>query len=226
MNVVKLTMLHKWCDQLWLYVLYLIGIGASCAMIILWGEWTMPQRLLSLLILLLPLHVFEENTFPGGFPFMNNVGMVGSPEPKVYPQNMVTNMITNLGFELLLIGLFFLLPYIPLQIVTMVALFGIIQLIMHTRLGIKMYQRYKDRGKVTIYGPGMVTTYVGLLQLSVYAIYWLSSQAYGWMDFVWGFLLTFALVFLTILLPFIISTRVKSQRYALFRLGYFEKYEE
>ncbi|WP_187374077.1 hypothetical protein [Murimonas intestini] len=86
--------LYQWCDQIWLHVLYGIGIAMSCLLVSRWSDISMPSKLMYMLTIMVPLHVFEENTFPGGFFFMNNLGQK-SDRPMVYPQNMLTNMITN-----------------------------------------------------------------------------------------------------------------------------------
>jgi hypothetical protein len=93
------TRLQRWCDQAWLYVVYLLGIIMGNILLIKWSSWDIPQILMCLLGVMIPLHVFEENTAPGGFFFMNNLGRK-SDNPLAYPQSRLTNMITNLGAEI------------------------------------------------------------------------------------------------------------------------------
>lgn len=93
---VKVTVLDKWCDRVWLWVIYAIGIVMLCVICLNWNAWSIAEKLMGILTVLLPVHVFEENTFPGGFPYMNNV-TGKSTAPMVYPQNKFTNMITNLA---------------------------------------------------------------------------------------------------------------------------------
>lgn len=47
--------------------------------------WEISQKLACALAIIVPCHIFEENTLPAGFYYMNNVGF-GSKEPMVYPQ--------------------------------------------------------------------------------------------------------------------------------------------
>ena len=75
----------------------------TCYLLWNWAAFDLPQKLACMLAVAVPLHVFEENTFPGGFFYMNNMGF-GSKEPMVYPQNRCTNMITNLGAEIVIIA--------------------------------------------------------------------------------------------------------------------------
>lgn len=95
---------------------------------------------------------------------MNNLGQK-SNAPLVYSQNRLTNMWTNLDTEILFIIMTFFAVKIPAICFTVVILFGIGEIIHHTKDGINMYNRYKDKGKKTIYGPNMINTYVRLLQL-------------------------------------------------------------
>lgn len=84
---------------------------------------------------------------------MNNTGF-HSKEPMVYPQNQCTNMVTNLGAEIVLILVTFSTLKIEISAVTLVIFFGLGETIHHTRSGILMFQRYREKGKKTIYGPG------------------------------------------------------------------------
>ena len=79
----KKDKLYQWCDQLWLHVLYGTGIMMSCFLIVGWSESSIPSKLMYLLTIMVPLHVFEENTLPGGFFFMNNLGQK-SDKPMMY----------------------------------------------------------------------------------------------------------------------------------------------
>lgn len=93
--------LHWWCDRAWLYAVYLEGVIMLCTLPVALVSWSAPKVIECLLVIFLAIHVFEENTWPAGFFYQNNLG-VGSKEPMVYPQNMLTNMITNLGLLTLL----------------------------------------------------------------------------------------------------------------------------
>lgn len=155
---------------------------------------------------------------------MNNLGQ-RSDRPMVYPQNMLTNMITNLGAEILFIVVLIFADYIPNTAVIVVVLFGYAECIHHTMAGIRMYRRYADKGKRTIYGPGTITSYVGLIQLSTYGLVWLTKQNIVVSEVFAGIGIILLVVVGLILIPFIISKRVQSKRFAFSSNGYFEKYE-
>ncbi len=220
----KKSLLQKWCDQAWLYVLYLLGIASFCVLLIEWPAWSIPQKLMCLLAAMIPLHVFEENHLPGGFFFMNNLGQK-SDHPRQYPQNQFTNMWTNLGAEIIVLILCSFVPKMENTAVTIVILFGIGEILHHTMDGIHMYQRYHSVGKRTIYGPGTIHSYVCLLPMSVYGIYYLTQTDFRWSEILIGAVGLVVFVVCFILIPFVISKRVKSERFAFDYIGYFEKYE-
>lgn len=221
----KKDKLYQWCDQLWLHVLYGTGIMMSCFLIVGWSESSIPSKLMYLLTIMVPLHVFEENTLPGGFFFMNNLGQK-SDKPMMYPQNMMTNMITNLGVEIVFITVLIFADYIPNSAVVVVIVFGYAECVHHTMDGIRMYKKYAGRGKKTIYGPGTITSFAGLIQLSTYGLVWLTKQSVGVNEVIIGIGIILFVVIGLILIPFQISKRLRSQRFAFRSKGYFEKYEK
>ena len=87
----KENLLQKWCDQAWLHCIYLIGIIMGNILLIKWPVWEVPQRLICLLAIMVPLHVFEENTAPGGFFYMNNLGQKG--KKTLYGPGTITSYI-------------------------------------------------------------------------------------------------------------------------------------
>jgi len=221
----KESPLQKWCDQAWLYCIYLLAIIMGNILMIKWRVWDIPQIFMCLLAVMIPLHVFEENTAPGGFFFMNNLGRK-SDVPLAYPQSRLTNMITNLGAEIYVIVLTIFASKIGTASVVAVIIFGVGELVHHTFSGVNMYNRYKSKGKTTIYGPGTITSYVCLLPLSVYGCYWLSEHSFDSKDIIAGVgIMLFIIVFL-LLIPLGISGKVKSTKYAFTNAGYFSKYEK
>jgi len=220
-----MDMLKKWCDRTWLYAVYFLGIVMGCALIWNWASWEQSQKLVCILAILVPMHIFEENSFPAGFYFMNNIGF-HSKEPMAYPQNQCTNMVTNLGAEIVLILVTISTLKIEVSAVTLVVFFGLGETINHTRSGILMYRRYREKGKKTIYGPGTVTSWCMMIPLSVAGIKWLTVHSFTGMQILGGIGIFMGIAVFLILLPFAISLRVKSKRFAFDGKGYFEKYEK
>ena len=88
-------------------------------------------------------------------------------------------MITNLGAEIVFITVLIFADYIPNSAVVVVIVFGYAECVHHTMDGIRMYKKYAGRGKKTIYGPGTITSFAGLIQLSTYGLVWLTKQSVG-----------------------------------------------
>ncbi|MCC8041934.1 MAG: HXXEE domain-containing protein [Oscillospiraceae bacterium] len=219
-----MELFRKWCDRTWLYAVYFLGVAMGCLLIWNINSWEQSQKLVCILAIIVPMHIFEENSFPAGFYFMNNLGF-HSKEPTVYPQNMCTNMVTNLGAEIVLILVTLSVHKIEVSAVTLVVFFGIGETINHTRSGIMMYQRYREKGKRTVYGPGIATSWCLMIPLSVAGVKWLSVHPFTVIQILGGIGIFMGIAVCLILLPFAISIKVKSERFAFEDKGYFEKYE-
>lgn len=220
-----INILKKWCDRTWLYVVYFLGIVMGCALIWNWSSWELSQKPICILAIFVPMHIFEENSFPGGFYFMNNLGF-HSKEPMVYPQNQCTNMVTNLGAEIVLILVTLSVSKVEVSAVALVVFFGLGETINHTRSGILMYRRYHEKGKKTIYGPGLITSWCMMIPLSVSGVKWLTMHSFTVMQILGGIGMFAGIAIFLILLPFAISVRFKSKRFAFDDKGYFDKYEK
>jgi len=220
-----MKLLSVWCDKAWLYLVYAMGAAMAALLVLNWGDWSTPQKLICMLAVGIPMHVFEENTYPGGFFFMNNLTF-GSDQPTVYPQNRLTNMITNLGAEIVFILLTVNAVGMEPVVTTVVIFFGIVETVNHTREGIGMYLRYKDRGKRTIYAPGILTSVFPLLPMAIWGIVWLSNNPFTGMDIAKGIGISVGIAVCLILIPFGFSIKTKSQEFAFKNIGYFEKYED
>ncbi len=77
---------------------------------------------------------------------MNNLGQK-SDKPMAYPQNMLTNMITNLGAEIVFIIVLIFADYFPNSAVVVVMLFGYAECVHHTMDGIRMQRKYASKGR-------------------------------------------------------------------------------
>ncbi len=221
----KKSVLNWWCGQPWLHATYFLGIVMLNVFIINWGVWDVPQKLMCLLTIFLPLHVFEELTWPNGFHYMMNNLMQKSENPLAYPENRFTDMITNFGAELLLILLTFVTPMLGNKGIVFAVFFGIGETVVHTIFSIIALNHYKSKGKKTLYSPGLITAWCLLLEVSTYGIYWLMTSGTFVKTDLWGLAFVAFLIIFMIRLPFIISNKVKSTKYAYTKMGYFEKYE-
>jgi len=219
-----MKIISKFCDQIWLYIVYAMGLSMAILLIMKWSDWDTPQKLVCMLAIAIPIHVFEENTYPGGFFFMNNLNF-GSKQPTVYPQNRATNMVTNLGAETVFILLALNTIGMETAAITVVIFFGIVETVNHTREGISMYKRYKNKGKRTVYAPGLLTSIFPLLPMAVAGIIWLNNNPFTWWDILAGIGISVGIAVFLILIPFGISIKIRSTEFSFKSIGYFKKYE-
>ncbi len=205
---------------MWLYVLYAIGAVMTAVLIINWQIWPVIQKILVLFTIILPLHVLEEWQIPGGFHYQYNI-MQKSQYPDRYPMNRLTDMITNFGGELFMIGL--AIYGANTGIIIAVAVFSALEVIIHTIFGIKMYNRFKTKGKRTIYGPGSVTAYAGFGTMGLLSLYWLIIS--GTRPAEWGLagVILFVMLAGFILIPENLLKNKKTA-YPFKSTGYFNKY--
>ena len=219
-----MKIISKFCDQIWLYIVYAMGLSMAILLIMKWSDWDTPQKLVCMLAIAIPIHVFEENTYPGGFFFMNNLNF-GSKQPTVYPQNRATNMVTNLGAETIFILLALNTIGMETAAITVVIFFGIVETVNHTREGISMYKRYKNKGKRTVYAPGLLTSMFPLLPMAVAGIILLNNNPFTWRDILAGIGISVGIAVFLILIPFGISIKIRSAEFSFKSIGYFKKYE-
>lgn len=157
----KLTKLWLSC---WLYVITLLAGVLFGLLAANWSTWDFGTKIYAFATALLPLHVLEEWRFPGGFHTMYNM-MAKSDKLDRYPMNQLSDMWTNLigilfGCVVLIVGVnpFFLMMQLMLCI-------GELQ--GHISEGVFVYKKFKEKGKKTIYNPGLFTTIFGYLPIAV-----------------------------------------------------------
>lgn len=222
----KRSFLTWWCGTPWLITTYVLGFIMLVILVLNWGVWSVPQKIMALLAVFLPLHVFEELTWPDGFYFMMNKIFQKSDNPLAYPENRLTDMITNLGAEILFIALTFLTPYLGNKPVVFAIFFCLGETLVHTIFSVLVYKTYRSKGKRTLYSPGFATAWGLLLGTGLYSIYWLLNSGTFTSDDLWGLAIVAFLIIFLIRLPFIFSNRFKSTRYSYDDPGYFKKYED
>ena len=221
----KQTFLDKWVDHNWLYANFVLGIIMFSVLIWQWDVWETPQKLICILTILIPIHNFEEYLFPNGFYFMNNL-TGGSKEPLLYPQNKLMTVITNNGAEVILILYTLLAPRFDVAAVIVAMAFGYLETIVHLIMGIGIWRRYKEIGKKSVYAPGLFTCVTVLMGLSTASLKWLSMQPLAAADIVMGIVFVLILLIGILLIPIIIFSKLRQERFRFEDLGYFEKYEK
>ena len=168
--------LDSWSDNLWIYLMGLLGIAATILLVLKWNVWPVGAKAGAFGAIIMPLHVIEEWKLPGGLHYIYNVifgsNKMGSKHLDRYPMSRLTDMITNIGLEL------FSLVFMVLSLVTDLynsmaiwfILFSAMEVVAHTIVGTYSFLRYRKAGKRSIYCPGFGTAYLLFLPAGIYVL--------------------------------------------------------
>ena len=161
--------IKKWLS-VWLYVITAIGGFLAAMLICSWEVWPLHTKLAVAGNISLVLHVLEEWKFPGGFFYMYNL-QHNAPEELAdrYPMSQLTDMITN--FVPILFGCGMLAIGTPYFTSLMWFLLSAMEVIVHTMAGVHCIRRFGDKGKKTLYNPGLFTSYFCFLPVFIGYIY-------------------------------------------------------
>ncbi|WP_321845164.1 HXXEE domain-containing protein [Paraburkholderia bannensis] len=159
----------------------ILGAGVGIALWTHWNQWAAAQRMIALVYMLVPLHVWEEWRIPGGFGYQYNWTMANSERPDRWPMNMLTDMITVFGAQWF--GIVLLLIGASKAALISQTFFSFAEVAMHLHFGNQMYRRFKSKGKRTLYNPGLATALVGFLPLFVFGTHVIIESAPDRYDF-------------------------------------------
>ena len=163
-NLTKTQKITKIWLSCWLYVITAIAGIIIGIMAVNWSDWTLQTKLVAMGTALLAFHVLEEWHFPGGFHYMYNI-MEHSALPDRYPMNQLSDMWTNwIG---ILFGCFCLIVGVTPLFAVMQFLLCLGEIFAHTKSGFYVKRLYKDKGKRTIYNPGLFTSMFGYLPIAI-----------------------------------------------------------
>lgn len=220
----KQSFFIRWCDHHWLYANYLFGILMFGVLLWNWEMWDSPQKLICLLAIAIPIHNFEEYMYPGGFYFMNNI-VGGSKDPLLYPQNKLTTTITNTGAEIVLMIYTAIAPTFAVPVVIVAMVFGFLETLVHIIEGTVMWFRYRGIGKQSIYAPGLFTSVIVLMGISILSLKWLTIQQVTTADILMGVAFLLVILIGLLMIPLGVSSKLRLEQFRLEGLGYFEQYE-
>lgn len=193
----------NWCsNRAWLKFSLVMSFCLIGLILLFWSSWTTELKLLAATAALIPIHATEEWVFPGGFAFQYNQFLYASSSPDRYPMNRASDMVTVLGTTLL----YLLLTLISLMtgqaatgILMSVAGFALLEVGVHTYLGIRAYLRYRAQGKTTIYSVGSLSAYAGFGPLAVLAIMTCLQRGIQWTDWIWALAILMGIALLCVL---------------------------
>ena len=158
----------KFIRNHWYQIMLVVFAGMAFTALFMEQDMTLLQKLLLASLMALPLHQFEEYELPGGGPIVINKVFWGEKERYLnYPGNWNSIMIVNLSAYIFYILALCLPNVIWLGLGTM--LFNLFQVLGHClEMNIK--------GK-TWYNPGMVTSIVLFLPISIAYIVQVAESA-------------------------------------------------
>ncbi|MEA4969811.1 MAG: HXXEE domain-containing protein [Candidatus Pelethousia sp.] len=166
--------LDKWCDNLWIYFMCVVGAATAVYLILNWGELPLGAKAGAFGAIIMPLHVIEEWKLPGGLHYFYNVLLgpkeEGSKYLDRYPMSRMTDMLTNIGMQLfpLLFLVLSLTAGLSNEMAVCIMLFSFIEVVAHTLAGTICLFWFRKAGKRTIYNPGLGTSYLLFLPAGIY----------------------------------------------------------
>jgi hypothetical protein len=174
----------------WYNVGLVVAIISIVYLIFAWGDMSILQRLVIMNFIVLLIHQFEEYGFPGGEPAIMNMALQPSSNPRNYPLNQNSAMITNV----VIVYIMYLVPvFLPDVIWLGLApmLFGMMQFVVHGIMTPKKLGQF--------YNPGLAAVVLGHIPLGIYYIYYIHSNGLinGW-DWVFGVVYMFLTAFIVV----------------------------
>lgn len=157
--------------KIWLYVVALVGIIHVVILLTNWDQYDWITRSIFLTIIITAAHVWEEQRYPGGFPFFFNT-LLKSKTPLWYPMNEFLDSMTVSGVLLAFIG-FLVFGEGQAWMGVSLIIFCFVELFAHTLGGYIIFKKFKHKGKRTIYSPGHATTVFGFVPIAIGVLYYL-----------------------------------------------------
>lgn len=216
-----------WCRRAWIIAELIIAVAMMATILATWNIWGTDLKIIASITVLIPLHVVEEWVFPGGFHYQYNISLYKSDKPNHYPMCRLSDMFTNILATILFVALTIVCAVcggtVNVGILMGTAVFSALELFMHTFMGIKMYRRFKSKGKTTIYGPGSITAYFGFVPLGIIAIINIIGKSIISMDILICSGILFYIGIICILIPENIIKN-KYTKYNFENAGYFDRF--
>ena len=152
-----------------------VYVAGFLGLVLALGDWTFESKIILASTIFIFLQFFEEFAWPGGFaPMAMKVELkLDSSDPKEWPLNNLSAWYGNWWFAL---SVYFLALFLPdIHFLTLaVVLFSFAELLMH---GLFFPIALKK-----IYNPGLLTTLIGLVPLSI-AFFVGTDLSFSWLDY-------------------------------------------
>ena len=223
----KKTGLNWWCDRAWIKFSCVIAVIMTGLILLNWEKWSMELKMIAAIAALIPIHVIEEWVFPGGFHYQFNC-ISKSDQLDRYPMCRLTDMITNIVatlFYVFLTVLSLINGKVSNGIILGTIIFCALELVVHTIFGIIMYDKFKAKGKTTIYGPGSLTAYFGFTVFGIILMFCLKERMIVSSDWIGAVEVVGFILFVCLLLPDFLFKK-KDNHYYFESNGYFNRFEK
>ena len=218
------AILQGWLS-VWLYVMAGAGVYLSWLVYKNRGTWTALQKLCTLAVVVLALHVLEEWVLPGGLHYSYNLSH-GSSVLSRYPMNRLTDSITNFGGVALGVAVLKIWGFRkPAGIAIM--LFSLFEVVIHVTIGVSSMRTFGGYGMNTLYSPGLVTSLFGFLPVAagLGVTLFKAAPRPSFRQWVMAVAAMLALCYLLINLPEKLLGSEDSP-YAFTHRGYYQRYAE
>ena len=216
-----------WCYRSWIKFSLCVTTLVTIAILIWWNEWSVPVKIFAAIGALIPIHVVEEWVFPGGFFYQYNTFAFRSDIPYRYPQNRLSDTITNLlaTFLYVILALWYVLTgsAVPASVILMTIGFCILEVVIHSYFGIMAWLRFRSVGKTTIYGVGSVTAYFCFAPFGAILCYSLADYAITGSDWLYGIIELIVMLICVVVLPEQF-TKSRDTRFVFPSAGYYERF--
>ncbi len=113
---------------------------------------------------------------------------------------------------------------VPTGIIVGTIGFCALEVVIHPMFGIQMYQRFRSKGKQTIYGPGSITAYFGFGAFGVILCYQMVGRTVTVADWIVAALVVFVGVGIICVLGPETIIKKSDNSYAFPSAGYFERF--
>lgn len=158
----------RWFFRNWYWLNGAIASLATIALVVLWADLSVIQRLMLGQFIVINLHFVEEFRLPGGFPLIANTVEKKSDKPTHYPLNQWNACAGNNWFAVVV--------YLPAFIwhettwlTLAVTLFGFLEVVMHLGAFNVLLRNW--------FNPGLVTSLFGFLPLGI--VYFVHAVSTG-----------------------------------------------
>ena len=204
-------------SSIWLYLILVVACFNGYLLFKHWKEWPLHRKLTAMAVIALVLHVWEEWRIPGGFYYLYNQGAAN------YPMNMLSDCVTNM-IGITLGTIVVLWGGNAISSIT-VAFCSFFEVIVHCGiLMIRTQNLFAGSGITVFYDPGMATSLLLFLPITIAFIYCLIKSRPNWKQILFGIVCIVIVIQTNVILPEEIF-KDENSPYAFTSKGYYQQFD-